>query len=178
MRCLAPRMGTSTSPSTTWSSPRIRNGTYGRYARMASKPLGTGEGRSASRHRGVRVASDGGSMLLHPAATRRALLHQLVRGLQRVLAIAAGTALLAVGAALLVLPGPGTPVLLAGLALLATELAWADRLLLRAKARVGQAARWRPSRDGMKQVFQGLAACGAIVISIAAADEVGGMIGT
>ena len=50
--------------------------------------------------------------------------------------------------------------------------------LLRAKARVGQAARWRPSPDGMKQVFQGLAACGAIVISIAAADKLGGMIGT
>ncbi len=45
----------------------------------------------------------------------------------------AGFALLAVGAALMVLPGPGILVIVAGLAVLATEYVWARRLLVRAK---------------------------------------------
>ena len=39
-RCFAPRMGRSTSPSTTWSSPSIRNVTRGRYAHLAGENLG------------------------------------------------------------------------------------------------------------------------------------------
>ena len=34
---LGPRMGTSTSPSATWSSPSIRNGTEGRYAHLPQR---------------------------------------------------------------------------------------------------------------------------------------------
>lgn len=45
----------------------------------------------------------------------------------------AGFALLAVGAALMVLPGPGILVIVAGLAVLATEYVWARRLLVRAR---------------------------------------------
>lgn len=43
----------------------------------------------------------------------------------------AGAALLVGGAVMLVLPGPGVAVILAGLALLATEFDWAARLLAR-----------------------------------------------
>ncbi|MGD9763186.1 MAG: PGPGW domain-containing protein [Candidatus Binatia bacterium] len=46
-----------------------------------------------------------------------------------VLRCAAGISLLAVGAALLVLPGPGIPLVLAGLTLLAPHSRWARRLL-------------------------------------------------
>lgn len=46
-----------------------------------------------------------------------------------------GVAVLIVGVALLVLPGPGWAVIFAGLALLATEYDWAHRLYTRAKAR-------------------------------------------
>jgi hypothetical protein len=42
-----------------------------------------------------------------------------------------GFGLVGVGAALLVLPGPGIPVVLAGLFMLALEFAWAERLLAR-----------------------------------------------
>jgi uncharacterized protein (TIGR02611 family) len=115
-------------------------------------------------------------MLLNDTSTRRPLLHHLVRSLQRMLAILAGTALLVVGTALLVLPGPGTPVLLAGLALLATELSWADRLLVRAKARLGQIASRRPSRETVNQTLRVLLGCAAIVFSIVGADELGGLI--
>jgi uncharacterized protein (TIGR02611 family) len=47
-----------------------------------------------------------------------------------------GGALLVAGVAMLVLPGPGLLVIVAGLALLATEFAWAQRPLNAMKARV------------------------------------------
>jgi hypothetical protein len=62
----------------------------------------------------------------------------------RALIVAAGFALVAVGAALMVLPGPGIPVLAAGLGLLSLEFVWARRLrdwLLARAARVAPARR-------------------------------------
>jgi len=62
----------------------------------------------------------------------------------------AGLALIAGGAILLVLPGPGLALILAGLAVLATEFRWARRLLAWARARareVADRARRRPSRS-------------------------------
>jgi uncharacterized protein (TIGR02611 family) len=58
---------------------------------------------------------------------------ELARGARRIAVLVAGLALLAVGAVMLVLPGPGILVCMAGLALLATEFAWARRLLARAR---------------------------------------------
>jgi uncharacterized protein (TIGR02611 family) len=55
---------------------------------------------------------------------------------RRVARMIGGWTLLAVGAALLVLPGPGLLVIAAGLALLATEYAWAARLLAKVKERL------------------------------------------
>jgi uncharacterized protein (TIGR02611 family) len=62
----------------------------------------------------------------------------LARGARRIGVLVVGLALLAVGAALLVLPGPGLLVIVGGLALLATEFAWARRLLLRVRERAKQ----------------------------------------
>jgi hypothetical protein len=55
---------------------------------------------------------------------------------RRLARLVGGWTLLAVGAALLVLPGPGLLVLAAGLALLATEYVWAARLLGKVKQRL------------------------------------------
>jgi len=62
--------------------------------------------------------------------------------LKRSAVTVAGVALLAVGVVLMVLPGPGLLLIVAGLAVLATEYAWAHRLLKRAKkqAEVAQQA--------------------------------------
>lgn len=61
--------------------------------------------------------------------------HQSVR-----LSVAAlGFAVLAVGVVLLVTPGPGLLVIIAGLAILAHEFAWAAVALEKAKARAAQA---------------------------------------
>ena len=51
----------------------------------------------------------------------------------------AGLLLLAIGLAMLVLPGPGLLLIIAGLAVLATEYVWAQRTLNFAKQRAEQA---------------------------------------
>jgi hypothetical protein len=51
----------------------------------------------------------------------------------------AGFVVLLAGAAMLVLPGPGILVIIAGLAILATEYVWAQRLLKVAKEKANQA---------------------------------------
>ena len=61
------------------------------------------------------------------------------------IALIGGTVLL-IGVALLVLPGPGLPIIAAALAILATEFFWAKRALRRAK---GAVARVRP-KSGIK----------------------------
>ena len=61
-----------------------------------------------------------------------------------------GFALLGLGIVLLFLPGPGLLVVIAGLAVLGTQFAWAERALRRVKqraARAREAARSRVSRD-------------------------------
>jgi hypothetical protein len=49
--------------------------------------------------------------------------------------------LLVIGALLLVLPGPGIPLIVAGLALLALEFVWAERLLAYTLRRAERAKR-------------------------------------
>jgi hypothetical protein len=49
--------------------------------------------------------------------------------------LAGGWSLLLLGGALLLLPGPGIPLVIAGLALLARDLPWARRLAERLRAR-------------------------------------------
>jgi uncharacterized protein (TIGR02611 family) len=61
----------------------------------------------------------------------------LARGARRIAVLVVGLVLLVAGVLMLVLPGPGVLVTMAGLAVLATEFDWARRLL----ARVRQHAR-------------------------------------
>jgi hypothetical protein len=63
-----------------------------------------------------------------------------------------GVALLIVGAAMLVLPGPGIVVILMGLGLLATEFPWARRVLLTLRDRARQAIGFL--RRGMARVLR------------------------
>jgi uncharacterized protein (TIGR02611 family) len=50
-----------------------------------------------------------------------------------------GATFVILGLVFLVLPGPGIPLIIAGLAILATEFAWAEVLLNRTKSRVNDA---------------------------------------
>jgi uncharacterized protein (TIGR02611 family) len=53
---------------------------------------------------------------------------------KRLVKIVFGFTMLALGVVMLVTPGPGIPVIIFGLALLAAEFVWAQRLLNRIKA--------------------------------------------
>lgn len=67
-----------------------------------------------------------------------------------------GGALLLLGLAMMVLPGPGILVIVAGLAVLATEYVWAQRLLKRAKTqaeKVQEASVASPGRTALTVLF-------------------------
>ncbi len=67
------------------------------------------------------------------------------RSPKRVALLVAGYALLAGGAALLVLPGPGVPLILGGLALVGREQEWARRMHRRIRERATRVLRrFRP----------------------------------
>ena len=76
-----------------------------------------------------------------------------------------GAGLLAVGVALMVLPGPGILLIVAGLAVLATEYVWARKLLGRAKDRAEEAQRAAvasPLRTAGSLVF----AAGMVIVGV------------
>ena len=75
------------------------------------------------------------------------------RNAKRVAVTVIGLVVVLAGVLMLVLPGPGILAIIAGLAILATEYVWAERLLHAAKTRAGQAkdaavkrVRGRPDR--------------------------------
>jgi len=59
----------------------------------------------------------------------------LPRPLRRMLIVVVGSTVVLFGVLLLVLPGPGILVIIVGLAILATEFAWAEALLAAARRR-------------------------------------------
>ncbi|WP_218566642.1 PGPGW domain-containing protein [Vallicoccus soli] len=84
---------------------------------------------------------------------------------KRFAATIGGVALLAVGAAMMVLPGPGILLIVAGLAVLATEYVWARRLLVKAREqaeKVQEAAVASPLRTAGSVLF----AVGMVVVGV------------
>lgn len=91
-----------------------------------------------------------------------------MHALKRCAVTIVGAALLLVGAAMMVLPGPGILIIVAGLAVLATEYVWAQRLLRRAKSqaeKVQEASVASPARTGATIAFAvGLLALGVAMV--------------
>ena len=81
------------------------------------------------------------SRRLHTAAQ---WLRWIGRSAKRIAVLVLGFVVLGAGIAMLALPGPGLIVILLGLAILATEFAWAERALDRTTAKVATAARRVP----------------------------------
>jgi hypothetical protein len=79
----------------------------------------------------------------------------------RLLRMGAGTALLVVGAALLVLPGPGLVVVALGLGLLSRDVAWAARLLDRVQARMAAT----PIGSGRRAALVTVVASGLVALA-------------
>jgi uncharacterized protein (TIGR02611 family) len=69
----------------------------------------------------------------------RSVVRFIGRNSWRVTVSVAGFALLIVGAIMMVTPGPGLLVIITGLAILATQYAWAERALDAAKTRAAKA---------------------------------------
>ena len=67
------------------------------------------------------------------------LLGFILRSTKRIVVLVVGLALVVAGVAMLVLPGPGIVVVIAGLAVLASEFAWAERMLDTAKEQAAKA---------------------------------------
>lgn len=76
----------------------------------------------------------------HPMNHFRTLARFILRNSVRAAIAVAGFSVLAVGVVMLVTPGPGLVVIIAGLAILSTQFAWAERALDQAKRRA-EAAR-------------------------------------
>jgi uncharacterized protein (TIGR02611 family) len=79
-----------------------------------------------------------------------------------------GVAVIVIGIVLLAIPGPGWLVIFAGLGILATEYAWARRLLQFARGQVARWTRWVAEQGRVTQVLigiLGLLVLGAIIIA-------------
>lgn len=83
----------------------------------------------------------------------RRIYHHSVKTARRVVVAVVGTTVLAIGVALLVLPGPAMVVIPVGLAILGIEFAFARRWLR--ALREGADAVWRNGADVLKSVVGG-----------------------
>jgi uncharacterized protein (TIGR02611 family) len=102
-----------------------------------------------------------------PSASRFGLRRLVARnrGLEvayRVVVAVLGFAIIAAGLALIPLPGPGWLIVFAGLALLSTEFAWADRLLRYARTKVQGWTTWATRQSLVVRGLLGLVGLGFV----------------
>lgn len=95
--------------------------------------------------------------------------HKRRRRAYRVVYVIAGFTVTAAGVAMLVLPGPALVVIPIGLAMLALEFAWAERVLERTIARAEQARRTAADATRTQQILGVAAAVLAVGALVAAA---------
>ncbi len=88
-----------------------------------------------------------------------------------------GTAIIVLGIVLLPLPGPGWLIIFVGLGVLASEFAWAGRLLDFAKDKVGQWTDWVVKQPMIVRVALGLATLAIVVCAIYAYHRLIGLPG-
>ena len=95
-------------------------------------------------------------------------LRVIARNAKRLLVFILGVAVLAAGVAMLALPGPGVVVIIVGLVILATEFAWAERMLDKTTTRAaGAATKLTGNRSG--QLALAASGVGMIVAGIVVA---------
>jgi uncharacterized protein (TIGR02611 family) len=85
-------------------------------------------------------------------------------GLKRVLVGVVGGLVTLLGVVALIAPGPGWLIIFTGLGILATEFAWAGRIMMRTKEMANKAA----ERTGMKPWVKYFLIAGGAVFSIVA----------
>lgn len=99
----------------------------------------------------------------------------IARNAKRLIVFIAGVAVLLAGLAMLALPGPGVLVIILGLVILATEFAWAERVLDRTTSTAaGAANKLTDNRKGRAAL--GLSGVGMIVVGVVIAMLFDGLI--
>lgn len=94
----------------------------------------------------------------------------LARGrLYRIVFTVAGFTVLVAGLGMLVLPGPGLVVIVVGLAILALEFAWAERMLERAVDKMERARQVTTEATRWQRIFGYLAITAGLGAAVAAA---------
>jgi uncharacterized protein (TIGR02611 family) len=84
-----------------------------------------------------------GPLLLGLQVLSRILENKPYKIVRKVVIAVLGTSVLLIGAAMILLPGPAIVVIPAGLAILATEFAWAKSILRKLKEHIG----WKPTSN-------------------------------
>ena len=89
--------------------------------------------------------------------------HRTLELAYRIVVAVVGTAIVVTGFALIPLPGPGWLIVFAGLALLATEFVWAERLLRFARSKVQGWTTWVLRQSLLVRGLIGLVGVGAVL---------------
>ena len=126
--------------------------------------------------------SDEHSTALDDAASRFGLRRFVARnrGLEvayRVVVAVLGFAIIVTGLALIPLPGPGWLIVFAGLALLSTEFAWAERLLRYARRKVHGWTEWATHQSLAVRALIGLVGLGFVAGAVTVYIKVVGVPG-
>jgi uncharacterized protein (TIGR02611 family) len=100
------------------------------------------------------------------AGISRQIVRFIARSGKRILVALVGGAVLLAGVAMLVLPGPALVVIPAGLAILATEFAWAKSALDRAKEKAQQAKDLASGGDPARARFINIAGIALMVVGV------------
>lgn len=133
-------------------------------------PGGPGEDKSRRHHLGSEPGPDREDLpdLIARLRERRAE-HKRRRRAYRVVYVIAGFTVTLAGVAMLVLPGPALVVIPVGLAMLALEFAWAERVLERTIARAELARRKAAEATRTQQILGMVATALGIAAAVAAA---------
>lgn len=108
---------------------------------------------------------------------RRLRANPTVNAVYRVLVGVVGTLVTAIGIVLIPAPGPGWLVVFLGLAILASEYVWAERLLRYARRQVGRWTDWATRQPLVVRLLLGLATFALVVAVVWLTLRVGGVPG-
>lgn len=101
--------------------------------------------------------------------------HRTLEAAYRALVAVVGSAIVVTGFVLIPLPGPGWLIVFAGLAVLATEFVWAERLLHYARDRVRGWSDWVRRQSMVVRGLIGMGSLAAVVVAVTVYAQVVGL---
>ena len=130
---------------------------------------------------GRRAAADGSTSLRERVAVtrwrRRIAARRSINHPYRIVVGVVGALIVAVGIVAIPLPGPGWLIVIAGLFVLATEFAWAERLLEFTKGHVSRWTEWVGAQPVWVRVLVGVATAAFVYAVVAVTLHLAGVPG-